>query len=112
MLALSDLGETKVAIDAALVEGIASLMSHAVDVARHLGLHVPSSDARRVAILSTAPGALLLGATVKIVELPSDAVRPLPPFVADHLRALAIDRIVALDDGFAYLVAPERLPLR
>lgn len=112
MLALSDLGEAKVAIDAAFVEGIASLTGDAVDVARYLGLRVASSDTRRVAVLSTAPGAVLLGASVKIVELPSDAVRPLPAFVADHLRSLAIDRIVVLDDGFAYLVSPERLPLQ
>jgi hypothetical protein len=110
VLALSDLGEARVAIDAAFVEGIASLTGHAVDVARYLGLRVPSSDARRVAVLSTAPGAVLLGAIVKIVELPSDAVRPVPAFVAEHLRLLAIDRIVALDDGFAYLVSPQRLP--
>jgi hypothetical protein len=79
-------------------------------VARHLHVGALRPAARRVAVLSTSPGALLLGASIRIVELPRAALCPLPELVADHLRALAIDGLVALDDGFAYLVCPERLP--
>jgi hypothetical protein len=88
---------------------LASAASDAIDLARHLRLPAPALDRRRLARRRHLPNALLLGDTVTFVEVPADAMHDVPAFVAGHLRALAIERLVTLDEGFAYLVSPSRL---
>jgi hypothetical protein len=50
-----------------------------------------------------------LGPSVHVVPCRDDASHEPPSFVAGHLRALGIERLLELDDGYAYLLAPERV---
>jgi hypothetical protein len=112
--ALSQVGAFLVGIDASEIlsvgDGAQRLDPAHLDVARVLGADVPDGTARRLAHVRGPVGAVLLGTTVHLATPPRDACQPPPVFVAPALVRRAIEGLVALPDGFAYILALDRLP--
>jgi hypothetical protein len=111
LYAVTQLQDLHVAIDASEVAGFETMSAGiaALDLAVHLGVPPPPAASRRVAWLQGDDAAIVLGQSVRFVEVQPGDLHALPSFVAERLRALAIDRLVALEHGFAYVLAPKRL---
>jgi hypothetical protein len=103
---LTRLGDVRLAIVASELDGFdATWAGPAVDLAQHLGLEVDPDAARRVGRIRGSDRRVVLGSDLRFVAVSLQAMHRCPALVQDHLRDLGIDALVALDDGFAYLLS-------